>query len=498
MRSALRAAAVVAAALALAAPTFTNPVIRGDYPDPTILRARGAFYASATSGSWAPLFPLFRSTDLVTWRQVGALLPRAPAWGAGRFWAPELSFAHGRYVAYFSASRHSGHPCIGVLTAARPEGPWRDRGRAACPPGGAIDAAPARDRDGSRWLLWKALGPGGAIHAQRLDPAGLRVRGRALTLIRPDQSWEQGVTEGPSLVARGGLLYLFYAGGHCCRPPCTYAEGVARAPSIAGPWNKAPASPILRGGDAFRCPGHGTLLDLGARGLYLLHHAYVAGDVAQARRQPVLTPIAFGTDGWPVVQTPPAPAPDPLGIAAAAPPLPPPGFAEGFPGAALRPGWEWPFDRPPAARVAGGALALRCGGATALVARQVPIDRWAAVATVDLSSGATPGLAVGAGTSLRGVEVVGGAARAFSVSRAGARDGPAVPLGRGGRIRLLVSVAPGGGLTTWAASGSGPFAAVPAARTARGPVPTRVALTCRGSGTARFVSLRVRALAGGG
>jgi xylan 1,4-beta-xylosidase len=498
MRTALRAGALVAAALALAAPTFTNPVIRGDYPDPTVLRARGAFYASATSGSWAPLFPLFRSTDLVTWRQVGALLPRAPAWGTGRFWAPELSFQRGRYVAYYSASRRDGRPCIGVLTAARPEGPWRDRGRAGCPPGGAIDAAPVRDRDGSRWLLWKALGTGGGIHAQRLDAAGLRVRGRALTLIHPDRGWEQGVTEGPTLVAHGGLLYLFYAGGHCCRPPCTYAEGVARAPSLAGPWEKGPANPVLRGNDAFHCPGHGTLLDLGTGGLFLLHHAYLGADLAQVRRQPVLTPIAFGPDGWPVVQTPPAQAPAPLGVAGAPPP---PGFADGFSGAALRPGWEWPFDRSPRAAVAGSVLSLACAGPMALVARQVPVDRYAAVATVDARAargGASPGVAVSAGTSLRGVELTGGAARAFSVSRAGVHVGRPVAVGGARRVRLLVSVAPGGGLTTWVAAGERPFAPVPAGTAARGPAPTRVAVTCRGSGTARFASLRVRPLPGGG
>src|SRR5204862_142187 len=83
--------------------------------------------------------------------------------------------------------------------------------------------------------------------------------------------------------------------------------------------------------------------------------------------------------GWPVVETPPPAAPAPLGIAG---PPPAPGFADGFPGTALRPGWEWPFDRPPAARVAGGELALRCAGPTAVVARQVPLDRYAAVATV--------------------------------------------------------------------------------------------------------------------
>jgi xylan 1,4-beta-xylosidase len=52
-------------ALALAAPTYANPVIPGDHPDPTIVRAGGQFLASATSSAWAPAFPLFRSRDLV-------------------------------------------------------------------------------------------------------------------------------------------------------------------------------------------------------------------------------------------------------------------------------------------------------------------------------------------------------------------------------------------------------------------------------------------------
>jgi beta-xylosidase len=497
MRTVLRLGAIVAAALALAAPTFTNPVIRGDYPDPTVLRARGAFYASATSSAWAPLFPVFRSTDLVNWRQVGALLPRAPSWGIGRFWAPELSYQHGRYVAYFSASRRGGRPCIGVVTAPRPEGPWRDRGRAACPPGGAIDAAPVRDRDGSRWLLWKALGPGGGIHAQRLRAAGLRASRRALTLISPDAGWEQRVTEGPTLVARNGLLYLFYSGGHCCRPPCTYAEGVARAPSLAGPWEKAPLNPILRGDAALRCPGHGTVVDLGPRGLFLLHHAYLGGDVAQARRQPVLSSIAFGPDGWPVVQAPQPQAPAPFGDDQRPPAL---GFSEGFPGTSLRPGWEWLFDRPPSTRVAGGALSVRCGGPTAFVARQVPADRFAAVATVDMRAArgrASVGVAASLGWGVRGVELRGRVVRAFVASPGGVRLGPPVVVGEPRRVRLLVTVADGGGLATWVAVGGRLFARVPPgpAATGAGP-PTRVALTCRGQGTARFTSLRVRPLAG--
>ena len=81
---------LVLTAGARAATTFANPVLPGDYPDPTVVRTRGAFYASSTSASWAPIFPIFRSADLVRWRQVGAVFPRRPQWAGGNFWAPEL------------------------------------------------------------------------------------------------------------------------------------------------------------------------------------------------------------------------------------------------------------------------------------------------------------------------------------------------------------------------------------------------------------------------
>ena len=106
--------ALVTAALALAAAapagaaTLPNPVLAGDHPDPTIVRVGDAFYASATSASWAPIFPVFRSTDLVHWRQVGSVLPTAPRWAAGNFWAPELVRWSGRMLAFYSASRRGG------------------------------------------------------------------------------------------------------------------------------------------------------------------------------------------------------------------------------------------------------------------------------------------------------------------------------------------------------------------------------------------------------
>jgi beta-xylosidase len=494
---------IAAVALALVPPggagaaTFTNPVLPGDHPDPTVVRVDGAFYASATSASWAPIFPVFRSTDLVRWRQVGAVLPTAPRWAAGNFWAPELVRWSGRMLAFYSASRRGGPPCIGLASAARPEGPWRDRGPVLCRPGGIIDVDPFTDADGTRWLLFKRLGVGHGIYAMRFSERRLRAVGHAHELAAPDASWEQGVTEGPTLLRRAGSYLLFYAGGHCCRAPCTYAEGVARASSLLGPYVKDPANPLLTGNAAWQCPGHGTTIDLGPSGLFLLHHAYRRDDTLDRRRSALLDRIDVAADGWPTIaggQGPAVTAPAPLADAGAAAPA---GFTDGFGGGALAPGWEWPFFAVPDARPEFGALRLACRasrGTPSFLARQVPVDRFTAVATVAAARGRGPaiGLAAhGPGRVLRGIEVRDGRLRAFRADDRGLALGPAVRAPTGARLRLLANAAPDGTIGLYAASPRGAFVRIAGGPAQSGAPPTRVALTCRGTGSARVESVHV-------
>src|SRR5262245_9754281 len=75
--------------------TYTNPVLPGDFPDPSIIRSGQEFWATATSSEWGPQFPLLRSSDLVNWEQVGAVFPHRPAWASANFWAPEISEYNG-------------------------------------------------------------------------------------------------------------------------------------------------------------------------------------------------------------------------------------------------------------------------------------------------------------------------------------------------------------------------------------------------------------------
>jgi len=133
---------VVAACVLLAAPlvsgsaqlpaTYTNPVLPGDHPDPSVIRVGREYWATATTSQWAPVFPLLRSVDLVNWTLAGAVFQTPPTWSEGSYWAPEISADRGRYFVYYTGRRKNGPLCIAVATAMQPSGPYVDHGPLAC------------------------------------------------------------------------------------------------------------------------------------------------------------------------------------------------------------------------------------------------------------------------------------------------------------------------------------------------------------------------------
>ena len=55
---------------------YTNPVIKGFYPDPSVCAANGKYYLVSSSFQYFPGVPLFESEDLVNWKQIGHVLTR--------------------------------------------------------------------------------------------------------------------------------------------------------------------------------------------------------------------------------------------------------------------------------------------------------------------------------------------------------------------------------------------------------------------------------------
>jgi len=60
----------------MTAPTWPNPLIAGFYPDPSVVKVGADYYLATSTFEYLPGIPVFHSTDLVTWTQLGHVVQR--------------------------------------------------------------------------------------------------------------------------------------------------------------------------------------------------------------------------------------------------------------------------------------------------------------------------------------------------------------------------------------------------------------------------------------
>ena len=96
---------------------FSNPILPGFYPDPSICRVGEDYYLVTSTFEYFPGVPIFHSKDLVNWKQIGHCLTsenncplRTP--GAQGIYAPTLRYHEGWY--YMTTTNVSG---IGNFTS---------------------------------------------------------------------------------------------------------------------------------------------------------------------------------------------------------------------------------------------------------------------------------------------------------------------------------------------------------------------------------------------
>lgn len=293
-------------------PTFTNPVVPFDCPDPGVLGTiRGdhpLFAMVCTGGS----LPVRVSDDLVSWRDTtGSILPGGKAsWSAngGRNWAPEIHRVGAKYVAYYTAVNGGDVLSIGCASAPAPEGPYTDCGGPLVQNAlGVIDATFFEDPGGKKYLYYKidgnSVGQRTPIFARELAADGLSFApgSSAVEVLNNDSAtWEGGVVEAPWVVKHGADYFLFYSGNVY---DDRYRTGVARAKSPTGPFTKRGA-PILGNNASWVGPGHGSVISVHGRD-YFFHHAWPAlpngrNDGAKGRLG-LVAPIVWAADGWPTM-----------------------------------------------------------------------------------------------------------------------------------------------------------------------------------------------------
>jgi xylan 1,4-beta-xylosidase len=286
-------------------PTYRNPVIAGDFADPSVIRVGNTYYAAGTSSEWGPAFPIYTSTDLINWSYLGPVFDTLPAWTIGSYWAPELFYRNGTFYVYYTARRKSDkRSYIGVATTKNIRKPFTDYGLLIEWTTEAIDAFVLED-GGKFYITWKAYGLDKGKNIEllgaELEPDGLKLKGKAFTLLQADPAgWERGGAEGQAIIKRGRYYYMLYSGNACCGGGCNYQVGVARAERLQGPWKKFSGNPLLIGDAGWKCPGHGTVVTTPHGRYFYLHHAYNGTDFTATGRQGVLSELVWdNVTQWP-------------------------------------------------------------------------------------------------------------------------------------------------------------------------------------------------------
>jgi len=329
----MTAARAVTATFTAPRPTsYSNPVLWEDLADLDVIRVDDTYYYSASTMHYSPGAPVLRSYDLVNWEYAGHSVPvldfgNAFSLSGGRayvkgIWASFFNYRKSNRTFYWGGCIQGGNGTY-VYTATAVEGPWVKHGPLPC----YYDAGLLVDDDDTMYVAYGNT----TISVAQLSPDGFsQVRSQAV-FTTPSSI---GTLEGSRFYRRGGYYYIWVT-----RP--ANGQYVLRASSPWGPYTSRQillnlGTPVSGGG----VPHQGGLVQTQAGDWYYM--AFV--DSYPGGRIPVLAPVTWTSDGWPVLTT----VNGAWGASYPFPNIPettrtvkPPTGTDTFSGAALGPEWEW-------------------------------------------------------------------------------------------------------------------------------------------------------------
>lgn len=280
---------------------YRNPVIRGFHPDPSICRVGHDYYLVTSSFEYFPGVPLFHSTDLVNWQQIGHVLTRreqlnlSNAGSSGGIYAPTIRYHNGTF--YMTTTNVSDCGNFYVHTE-DPFGKWSDPILVDQP---GIDPDLFFDEDGQVYFTTSHDAMGQGTYQSRIDTR----TGERLSDIKLIWKGTGGqYPEAPHLYRIGHWYYLMISEGGT---EYGHMVTIARSKRPDGPFESCPYNPILSHRSLLKpihATGHADLVQtpegswwavfLGIRpnGYPPRHHL---------GRETFLAPARWTDDGWPII-----------------------------------------------------------------------------------------------------------------------------------------------------------------------------------------------------
>ena len=220
---------------------FTNPVISGFHPDPSVCRVGEDYYLVNSSNSYFPGIPIFHSKDLIHWEQIGHCLTRESQIPLGManlsagIWAPTIRYNKGTFYVISTNMDAGGHF---IVTSKNPAGPWSEP---IWIEKNGIDPSLFFDEDGKCYFTRNGDDDEGrkGIILYEINPSNGKKLSKT-SLIH------KGVfdphVEGPHIYKTGDFYYLLMAEGGT---HIGHMMTIARSKTLKGPYQNCPDNPIL-------------------------------------------------------------------------------------------------------------------------------------------------------------------------------------------------------------------------------------------------------------
>lgn len=286
---------------------YHNPVINGFHPDPSVCKVGKSFYLVTSSFEYFPGIPLFHSTDLVNWEQIGHVLTRESQLPLSRqhsfvpsqgIYAPTIRHYNGRF--YVISTNISVRKSF-IVWADDPKGPWSEpiyieglRG---------YDPSLFFDDDEKVYLTaasFPGVGPEGILQAEIDIETG--------KLLNETQVIWEGTggcsPEGPHLYKINNWYYLLIAEGGT---EYGHMVTIARSKNPYGPYESNPNNPILSNRSSkmsIQATGHADLIqaDDGTWwSVFLGFRPVKSTKLHHLGRETNLAPVKWTELGWPII-----------------------------------------------------------------------------------------------------------------------------------------------------------------------------------------------------